>query len=419
MNSTPLIANDAVLFGAVAAMLGLISYTSSKTTGPWVRFYKVCPPLLLCFFLPGLLNTFGLIDPAASRIYFVASQYLLPASLVLLTLSIDPGRLRSLGTRSIVMFLVSTASVVIGGPLAILLVSLFAPHWVGGAPPDEVWRGMAYVAGGWIGGSVNGLAMYETFGVSPKIFPAIAAADLLVAYLWIGVLLFFSGRAQSIDRFFRADATPVAVLQASIQGVQKENRRIPTVDDLMKLLAVAFGAVAVSHVLGDRIAAWITTLAPGMLMAGLGNSFLWVVFVATAIGIGLSCTRARELEHVGAPQIGMTFILTVCASIGLSLDLSSLWPNRHFVVVLAIWMSIHVVTLVLVARVLRSPTFFTAVASCANIGGPASAAMVASAFHPALMPVGVMLALLGYGIGTYMAYVCGQMMHAVAPVPPY
>jgi uncharacterized membrane protein len=400
-------------------MLGLIAYTSSKATGPWVRFYRVCPPLLLCFFLPGLLNTFGLIDPADSRIYFVASQYLLPASLVLLTLSIDPRRVRSLGTRALAMFLVSTASVVIGGPLAILVVSLFAPQWVGGAPPDEIWRGMAYVAGGWIGGSVNGLAMYETFGVSPNIFPAIAAADLLVAYLWIGALLFIAGRARSIDRFFKADAAPIAALQASIQVVQKENRRIPTADDLMKLLAVAFGATAVSHVLGEWMAARVTALAPGMLKAGLGNSFLWVVFFATAIGIGASFTKARELEHVGAPQVGMTFILIVCASIGLSLDLSSLWPNRHFVVVLAIWMSIHVATLLLVARVLRSPTFFTAVASCANIGGPASAAMVASAFHPALMPVGVMLALLGYGIGTYMAYLCGLMMQVVAPVPPY
>jgi uncharacterized membrane protein len=78
------------------------------------------------------------------------------------------------------------------------------------------------------------------------------------------------------------------------------------------------------------------------------------------------------------------------------------------------WILIHGGLIFIVARLLRAPVFYMAVGSQANIGAAASAPVVASAFHPSLAPVGVLLAVLGYALGTYCAWVTGQIMRAIA-----
>ena len=167
---TALITNDAVVLGLLAVILGFIFKTSSSENPKLKAFYKYVPALLLCYFLPSLLNTFGIVDGHSSNVYYVASRYLLPACLILLTISIDLKAIINLGPKALIMFLVGTLGIVIGGPLSILVVSVFSPDLVGGHGPDAVWRGMTTVAGSWIGGGANQASMKEMFEVGGDIF---------------------------------------------------------------------------------------------------------------------------------------------------------------------------------------------------------------------------------------------------------
>ena len=137
--------------------------------------------------------------------------------------------------------------------------------------------------------------------------------------------------------------------------------------------------------------------------------------IATTAGLALSYTRARELEGVGASRVGSALLYVLVASIGMRMNLMAVAENKELFLVGAIWIGIHAIILITVAKLIRAPYFFLAVGSQANVGGAASAPIMASAFHPALAPVGVLLAVLGYAVGTYGAWLCGQLMRVAAP----
>ena len=410
----PLITNDAVVFGLLMVLIGLVFHTSSSEHPGWKRFYSIFPAILLCYFLPSLFSTAGIISGEHSQLYFMASRYLLPAALVLLTLSIDFKGILNLGPKAIIMFLTGTFGIVVGGPLAIFVVSMIAPEVVGGSGPDAVWRGMTTVAGSWIGGGANQAAMKEVFGVGDQIFSAMVAVDVIVANVWMAVLLFAAGRADAIDRWSGADSSAITALRESVAEYQAQIRRHPTLTDTIVILAFAFGAVAIGHLGADIIAPWIETNAPALERLSLSSKFFWLVVIATTIGVGLATTRVRQYEGAGASRIGSVFIYVLIATIGMKMDIMAIFRNPGLFLLGGIWMLFHACLMIGVAKAIKAPVFFMAVGSQANVGGAASAPVVASAFHPALAPVGVLLAVLGYAVGTYGAWLCGLIMQAMA-----
>ena len=204
----PFFTNDAITLGLLILVLALVFATSALEKPGWKKFYTYVPPLLLCYFLPALLHwPLNLIAPhwydvdalraflqngaapnltddagwpaiksaleandmgkaaledfvVDSQLYYVASRYLLPASLVLLCLSIDFKGIINLGPKALIMFVAATIGIVIGGPVALLLITYVFPELIV-ASPDDVWRGLATVAGSWIGGGANQTAMKE------------------------------------------------------------------------------------------------------------------------------------------------------------------------------------------------------------------------------------------------------------------
>src|SRR5690606_30887132 len=223
-----LITDDAVVFGILMAILALVFTTSSSKNSFWAKFYTFIPSLLLCYFLPGLLNTLGIISGENSGLYAMASRYLLPASLVLFTLSIDFKGILRLGPKALIMFLAGTLGVIIGGPLALLIVSFLSPDIVAGTGADEVWRGLATVAGSWIGGGANQAAMLEVFGASPTLFSQMIAVDVIVANIWMAALLYGAGNADKLDKWFRADSTAIHELKDRVEKYRNSIIRIPT-----------------------------------------------------------------------------------------------------------------------------------------------------------------------------------------------
>lgn len=414
MTEIPLFTNDAVVLGILMSLLGFV-FWSESSDHPWFRkFYKYVPALLVCYFLPSVVSTLGIISGEHSQLYFVASRYLLPTSLVLLTLSIDFKGIWGLGPKAVIMFLTGTVGIVLGGPIAILVCSVVSPDLVGGVGPEAVWRGMTTVAGSWIGGGANQAAMKEVFNVGDEIFSAMVAVDVIVANVWMACLLFAAGRAREIDAKTGADASSIDFLRERVEEYQAQISRMPKLPDTMKILAVGFGATAIAHAGADVIAPYLAANAPGLSRLSLTSGFFWLVVIATSIGVLLALTPARQLEGVGASRLGSALLYVLIATIGMKMNIMAIFENPGYFLLGGIWMLVHVSLMLLVAKIIKAPVFFVAVGSQANVGGAASAPVVASAFHPSLAPVGVLLAVLGYALGTYAAWLCGLLMQAMA-----
>ncbi|PVX51798.1 putative membrane protein [Balneicella halophila] len=433
MDTIPFITNDAVVLGILMILLGGIFYTSAKATGFWAKFYKIIPSLLVAYMLPAVLTSMGLIAPEwkevtadgeiierSSQLYFVASRYLLPASLVLMTLSVDLKAVFKLGYKALVMFFAGTIGIVAGGPLAVLLVSLVSPETVGGAGFDAVWRGLATIAGSWIGGGANQIAMLEIYEFNPQRYGGFVLVDIIVANILLAVLLFGIGRKDKIDRWLKADTSAIENLRKKVSDYAESLKRIPSLTDYMVILAIAFGSVGFAHFAGGHITDFLVSnyeivSNKTSAFSSFGSEFFWLISLSVILGVALSFTKFREYEGAGASKIGSLFIYILVVTIGMKMDLRTIFENPGLFIVGLIWISIHFIILLVVAKLIKAPFFFMAVGSTANVGGAASAPIVATAFHPALATVGVLLAVLGYVVGTYGALLTAELMRIVAP----
>lgn len=415
----PLIVNDTVVFGLLALALGLIFYTSNLKSGFWQKFYSIVPAVLMCYLLPALMASAGLISDDTSNLYFMASRYLLPAALVLMTLSIDLKAISNLGSKAIVMFLTGSLGIIIGGPLAILIVSIFSPETVGGNDFDAIWRGLATIAGSWIGGGANQAAMLEIFKYNPEKYGGMVLIDIVVANIWMAIILLGVGKTNKIDRWLKADTSAIETLKVKVTQFTEKITRVPTLKDYMMMLCLAFSAVGISHFFGDNISDFLTSNFEAIsdkksFLSFLGSGFFWMVVLSTTAGIIMSFTKAKNYEGAGASKIGGMFIYILVATIGMKMDLGKVLENPGLIAIGFIWIAIHALLLILVAKLIRAPYFFLAVGSQANVGGAASAPVVAAEFHPSLTSVGVLLAVLGYVVGTAGALLCAYLMEVVS-----
>jgi uncharacterized membrane protein len=420
--------NDAVTFGILAALLALVFYTSSIKTGFWKKFYSIVPALLLCYFLPAIFNSFGIISGSESKLYFVASRYLLPAALVLLCLSIDLPAIKRLGPKAIIMFFAGTLGIIIGGPVALYIIGLFSPDILMDNGSDSIWRGLATVAGSWIGGGANQTAMKEIYGASETLFSAMIVVDVFVANLWMAFLLYGAGKSDKLDQKLKADNSAIISLKEKVEAYSARISTTPNLTQIMMLMGLVFFVVAIAHALADIISPRLSSYIEMSLannpdsaikyITSLGSGFFWLVVFATLGGIILSATKARKMEGYGASKFGSVFIYILVATIGMKMDIGELISNwkvfKYLISIGLVWMVIHVVVLLGVAKLIKAPFFYVAVGSQANVGGAASAPIVASAFSPALAPVGVLLAVLGYAAGTFGAILCSTLMFAVS-----
>ncbi len=417
IKKAPLFSNDIIVFGLLMACLGFVFYTSTLNIAGWKKFYTIVPALLMCYLLPAILNSLNIISSDVSKLYTMAKNYLLPASLILLTLSIDIKGLINLGWRPIAMFLTGTLGIIIGGPLAILIVSVFWPDAVGGAGPDAVWRGLSTLAGSWIGGGANQAAMLEIYGYNQEKYGAMVLVDIVVANIWMAFLLFGIGKKDKIDRWLKADSSAIDELQEKVESYSASITQVATLKDLMIMGGIAFLAVAFSHYFAGVISSFLKANVaaisdPTSYVNSFGSKFFWMIVLATTIGLVMSLTSLRKFEGMGASKIGSVFIYILVATIGMKMDILAIFQkeNLGLFIVGLIWMAIHVALLVFVAKLIRAPYFFLAVGSKANVGGAASAPVVAAAFSPSLAPVGVILAVFGYALGTFGAMLCTILM---------
>ncbi|ULC58948.1 DUF819 family protein [Flaviramulus sp. BrNp1-15] len=430
MENHPLFTNDTIIFGLLMLALGFVFYTESLKGGFWEKFYKIVPGLFMAYMIPALFTTLRLIAPEwettnstgettthSSNLYYISSRFLLPAALVLMTLSIDLKAVFNLGWKALIMFFTGTIGIVIGGPIAILLISMISPDTVGGVGPDAVWRGLSTLAGSWIGGGANQTAMLEIYGYNQKLYGGMVFVDIVVANIWMAILLIGIGKSKGIDKWLKADNTAIEELKNKVSSFTESVKRNPTLTDYMIILAIAFGTVSFAHLCSSFLAPFFESTVANIespttrnIFTFLGSKFFWMISIATICAILLSYTKAKNYEGAGASKIGSVFIYILVASIGMKMDLTLIFDNVGLIAIGIVWMTIHALLLILVAKLIKAPYFFLAIGSQANVGGAASAPIVASAFHPSLATVGVLLAVFGYAIGTIAAIACTILM---------
>mgnify|MGYP000111648983 FL=1 len=434
MENVILFTDDAIVFGLLMLSLGFVFYTESLTNGFWQKFYKIVPGLFMAYLIPAILTTAGVISPEwttinssgetilhSSKLYFVASRYLLPAALVLMTLSIDLKAVFGLGWKALAMFFTGTIGIIIGGPIAILLISAISPETVGGAGPDAVWRGLSTLAGSWIGGGANQTAMLEIYGYNQKLYGGMVFVDIVVANIWMSIILIGIGKSDKINKWLKADNSSIKKLKEKVSKFSQSIKRTPSLTDIMIIMSIGFGTVSFAHLCSGILSSFFQDFVSNIHSASTRNiftflesKFFWIISIATIVSIGLSFTKAKNYEGAGASKFGSVFIYILVATIGMKMDLKMIFDNMGLITIGIVWMSIHALLLIIVAKLIKAPYFFLAVGSQANVGGAASAPIVASAFHPSLATVGVLLAVVGYAVGTVGAIICTILMETVS-----
>ncbi len=347
--------------------------------------------------LPMISTTLGII-PSASPAYDWITRYVLPVALLLLMMTVDVPALLKLGRPATIMMLSGTLGIVVGGPIAYAAFG----HWL---PPDA-WKGLAALSGSWIGGSAQLVAVAESVDTPDAMLGPIIVVDTVVGYGWMAVLLFLSGWQARFDRWNRADTRLIEATNVALAAKAEATRRPLTLRDAALILGIGFVGAYASVTAGDAL--------PELGDPKIISHTTWAVVLVTTLALGLSFTKVSELEGAGASTLGSLSLYLLVTAIGAKGDLGAILDAPMFLATGALWIAIHVALLLLVARRIRAPLFFLATGSMANVGGAASAPVVATVYHPAMAPLGVLMAVGGYVIGTYAGLLCAWLLSLVA-----
>ena len=375
------------------AIEGVVLFVSGHKE--FKKYFHFLPPVFWIYFLPMLASTAGLIDSKAA-VYQTISAIFLPASLVLLLLSSDIKGILRLGKPALLMMFAGSLGVMMGMPIVFWLLKSFV-----GA---QMWSGFGALSASWIGGSANMIAVKEAVGTPDAVFMPMVIVDTVVPYVWMGFLIASSGFQWQFDRINNSDRRILDELAA--RAAQRTGGRQEKATARMTLVIFLFAlACAVfSKFIGGHLPVVKDVISP----------YAWTIIVASFLGIFFSVTPVKDLENAGASRIGYFLLYFVLTSIGAKANIVNL--NAAFVLIIAGFLVIffHAGAVLLAARLIRAPMFLAAVASQANIGGVASAPVVAAVYQPGLASVGLLLAILGNITGTYLGIITAQLCRMVS-----
>jgi uncharacterized membrane protein len=391
---TPLIQEPMAVFGYLAAVFAGIFWLSERPA--LQKIFRITPAVIYCYFIPTLSTTVGII-PIASPTYDWMTRYLLPVALLLLMITVDMKSILKLGRTALVMVTAGAIGIMVGAQLAFLVFS----RWL----PPEGWKGLAALTGSWIGGTANMVAIAESVGTPDAIMGPIIVVDTVVGYGWMGVLLFLSAWQALFDDRLRADTAAVAETNKLLAELDA-HRRPMELRDIAIILGLGFaGAVGAVQI--------------GGALPVLGNPTIishttWAVLIVVTGGLLLSFTPVRNLEEAGASKVGYAALYLLLTAIGAQGNLLEVLSAPAFFFAGVLVIVVHVGVMLATARLVRAPFFFVATGSVANIGGAGTAPIVASVYHPAMAPVGLLMAVAGYILGIYGALGAAWMLGALA-----
>ena len=378
---------------AVLALVAAFFFMIEQTTR--AKLFQYLPPLLFIYATPVFLNNFDVI-PSASPIYSGLSAYLLPAFIVLMLIKVNvPAVIRVMG-KGVLVMLMGTAGVMVGAVVAYMLVH----SWLSA----DAWKGYGALAGSWIGGTANMAATAEMLGTSEEQFGLAVIADNVIYVFWLPLLLMSRDFADRFNKWARVPEDRIMAMDAAAE-VHVEDDHAPTMPQYLFLIAVVIGVTWIGTALAPGISEWIASTSPGL--GGVFGVTTTRILLVTTLALILSTTRVSTLPNSTA--LGTALIYIFVAGMGARASVAGLAEAPMFVAGAFVWIIIHGLFCLAGAWIFRVDIHSVAIASAANIGAAASAPIVAAHHKPSLVPVSILMALLGYAMGNYLAPLTGYL----------
>lgn len=398
----------------LAAITVFVSWSSGKSSGFFKKLYQWIPPILLLYLLPTIATNLGFVDKG-NTIRELSMNIILPLSLILLTSIIHIPDLLKVTRQGLIVFLFGTVGIVIGGPIALFIYGLFDPVVLTGAGEQAPWRGLICIAGSWINGTPGLLSMKEVYGSSESLFLTSLAADVILQNIWMFFLLYsvkiqhpinrwLTGRKETDFRFMENEREEKEIIVKNTYSAYFIRCMVLGLVYLLVILSADFCSTYFTTKL---------TLDEADAFSFLEKKSFWLILFSTSFGLVLSLTNLFKSGIQIWTKLGNTMLFFVIASIGSQLELGNIQLNYSFFVIGILWLLLHLFFLIVGAKLMKAPWHYIAIGSQANIGGPASASVVAASFHLGLASLGIILGVLSNVIGNYANLITGLLFQWV------
>lgn len=355
------------------------------------KMFRILPVPFWCYMIPMGFTTFGWL-PETSPVYTFFSQQILPVSIVLLLIGTDLKALRNMGPLAVLVMLSGSLGTIIGGLAGFLL---FKP-WL----PVDAWASVGALTGSWIGGSMNLLAVKEALQIPDASIAPVIMVDAVIAYSWMGFLIWGSNLQTWWNKMI-GQTDPDVIPERLNRESKSMDPRLPRkgaaslkISGMTRTLSVLFASICLS-----LLAQFVSQQLPS---GDIVSPAVWTILMVTTAALLVSLTRLSKIENAQISQIGTFALYLLLASIGARANFRTAAQVPVFLGFGFIWILIHGVCLVLAGYVLKAPLKLIATASQANIGGPISAPIVGAVYHPQMAGIGLLMAILGNVLGTYL-----------------
>jgi len=377
----------AVLMSVAASIV----FTEQKTKA---RLFEYLPAIVLVYFAVMLLSTFGLWQKSESvtATYKTFKAHLLPAMIFLMLLNADMREIMKLGKKMLLTFLLASTSIAVG---FIGMFTLFHTSFAA-----DAWKAFAALAGSWMGGTGNMVAIQGALDLPDSALGYTLLIDSVDYAIWVMILLALVPFAKRFNTWSRADTSLIDRVGARL--ALKDATRQPV--DFASLFLLLGSALLVS--------ALSQSMAALLPVTDFLTKTTWVVIFATLAGI--CCAVTPLSKYSGASESANIMLYLIVALIASRADFSELTEAPLYIAAGFVIIAIHTAVMVLFAKLFRLDLFSLGVASLANIGGVASAPILASAYDKALIPIGVLMAMTGYILGTFGGLAVGKVLELIA-----
>lgn len=380
-------------FTYVAVLLFLIAVVV-QLDRRYRRFFEYVPGIVLLYFLVMLLSTLGVWQKSedVNLSYNLLKDNLLPVMIFLMLLRCNLREIFKLGPRMLLGFFSCTLSIMVG---FIVVYAAFRHHW-----EPHTWKTFAALCGSWVGGTGNMVAVQKALEVSDSQMGYTLLMDSVNYAVWVMILLACVPAAPRFNAWTRADTSAIDEIGARLAAEQAETPRNMEFHHLVGLLGTSCLVGALCLEIARRLPTWpiLTTST-------------WVVLLATTAGIGGGMTRLGRMP--GIPMLANLILYLMVALMGSRADFKELTQAPFYIFCGFLIIAVHGLSLALIARLVKLDLFTCGVASLAHIGGVASAPILAAAYREVLIPVGVLMAMLGYVIGTGVGLAVGQILSLI------